>query len=258
MDLTAIPLYFWPLYFGVAMLSGAMNSVAGGGTFLTFPVLILSGLSPLAANITSTVALWPGTLASVFAYREQIEGQKRAMLPFLLISFIGSVLGTFTLLYTPEVTFKQLVPWLLLCATLIFTFGRRGIAMLNIFEGEVTPARKFFSICFQLAIAFYGGYFGAGIGILMLAMLQVMGLTHVHQMNALKAFLGLMINGVSVAIFITMGHVIWPVALVMIAGALTGGYFGARLALKVSPEHIRKFVSLVGFSMTAYFFLKGL
>jgi uncharacterized membrane protein YfcA len=256
MDLTTIPLYFWPLYFGVAMASGAMNSVAGGGTFLTFPVLILSGLSPLSANITSTIALWPGTLASVFAYRKQIAGQKRSMLPFLLVSLVGSIAGTLTLLSTPEVTFTQLVPWLLLGATLIFTFGRRGIARLNIFSGEASRGRMVFAALFQLVISFYGGYFGAGIGILMLAMLQILGLSHVHQMNALKAFLGLMINGVSVVIFIVMGHVVWPVAIVMIAGALTGGYFGARTALKIPPEHVRTFVSCVGFTMTAYFFMK--
>ena len=242
------------LYFGVAMLAGAMNSVAGGGTFLAFPVLILNGLSPLAANIACTVGLWPGTLSSIFAYRGQLDGHKKRMLPFLLMSFLGAVAGSLVLLNTPEITFKQLVPWLLLGATLVFTFGRHGLARLNIFSGEPTRSRIAFALLLQLIIAFYGGYFGAGIGILMLAMLQILGLTHVHQMNALKAFLGAMINGVSVVIFILLGNVVWPVVMVMVAGALTGGYFGARTALKIPPQYVRTFVSCVGFTMTAYFF----
>ncbi len=246
------------LYFSVAVAASAMNAVAGGGTFLAFPVLILSGLSPLAANIACTVGLWSGTIASLVGYRGQLDGHKKRMIPFLFISLIGAILGSLTLLETPEVTFKQLVPWLLLGATLVFTFGKHGLKRLNIFQGEPSRGRMAFALFLQLLIAFYGGYFGAGIGILMLAMLQILGLSAVHQMNALKAFLGAMINGITALIFVLMGDVIWEVALVMAIGSLAGGYLGARTALKIPPQYVRTFVSAVGFSMTAYFFLQGM
>lgn len=238
------------LFFLVAMAGSAINSVAGGGTFITFPMLIMSGLSAIQANIVSTIALWPGSVASAFAYRRALVADRKQLTPFLIISIVGSVIGTLTLLLTPEQTFKQLVPWLLLCATLIFTFGR------NLKLPASHHARPV-GYGLQLAIAIYGGYFGAGIGILMLAMLQLLGLSNIHQMNAMKTILGSAINAVAVALFVLSGKVVWPVALVMVAGALMGGFFGAKLALKVSPGKVRLLVVAVGFAMTGYFFIHG-
>lgn len=238
------------LFFGVSVVASAINSVAGGGTFLTFPVFIFNGLTALQANIMSTIALWPGTLASAYGYRGVMEVNRKALLPFLGTALIGGAVGALLLLSTPEVVFERLVPWLLLTATLIFTFGKRGIAWLP-FKGG-----KKLGILLQFGIAVYGGYFGAGIGILTLAMLQLLGLTHIHQMNALKTVLTFAINVMSVLIFIVSGRVLWDVGVVMIAGALVGGYFGARLSLKVAPEKVRMLVSAIGFGMTVYFFLK--
>ena len=239
----------------VTICAGAINSVAGGGTFLTFPVLIFNGLSPISANVMSTVALWPGSIASAVTYRKQLaEGDynKKQVIHFVLISLAGSALGTLILLGTPERTFERLIPWLLLAATLVFTFGRRGIARLNITAGGS------YTLCysFQFIIALYGGYFGAGAGILMLAMLQLMGMHHIHKMNALKTILGSAINLVAVFLFIMAGKVIWPLALFMMACGILGGFLGARLALLVSPEKIRGLVILIGFAMTTYFFLR--
>lgn len=235
--------------FAVAGVGSAINSVAGGGTFLTFPVLMFLGLSPVQANVTSTIALWPGSIASAVAYRRSWMQQKHLLPLLLVISVAGGALGALVLLHTPERQFAALVPWLLLAATLIFTFGRRVIARLHLLR------RPGVARGMQFAIACYGGYFGAGIGILMLAMLQLIGLSDIHRMNALKAVLGSAINAVAVLIFITSGAVVWGVGLVMLAGALLGGYAGAALAQRCPPAPVRWLVSCIGFSMTAWFFL---
>lgn len=244
------------LFFLAAAGGGAINSVAGGGTFLTFPVLTMFGMSSFQANIMSTIALWPGSVSSAFGYRKELFVKKQQLIQFMALSIIGSIAGAQVFLHTPELAFERLVPWLLLGATLIFTFGRKGIGWLNQFSDGVTPGRRMAGVGIQLVIAFYGGYFGAGIGILMLAMLQLIGMHHIHQMNALKTVLGSTINAVAVVMFCLSGHVQWDMAPVMIAGAIIGGYAGTRLALRVSPEKIRWLVSAIGFSMTAYYFLK--
>jgi uncharacterized protein len=248
------------LFFIAAVAGGAVNSVAGGGTFLVFPVLTMAGLSPFQANIMSTIALWPGTVSSAWGYRKELLVEKKQLKKFLIVSIIGSIAGTELFLHTSERAFERLVPWLILGATLLFTFGRKGIKALNQFSGEVPPGhkmvgRKIAGIALQLVIAVYGGYFGAGIGILMLAMLQLMGMQHIHQMNALKTVLGTAINAVAFVIFCFSGQVIWSAAPVMIIGAIIGGYVGARMALKVSAEKIRWLVSAIGFAMTMYYFL---
>lgn len=236
--------------FCVAALGGAINSVAGGGTFLTFPVLMMLGLSPIQANVTSTIALWPGSVASAYAYRREWL-QSRDILPALLaISLTGGALGAIVLLATPERTFEGLVPWLLLAAALIFTFGNKVIARVHFIR------RPAYARAMQCFVAFYGGYFGAGIGILMLAMLQLMGLSHIHRMNALKTVLGSAINAVAVLIFIVFGAVVWDAAWIMVAGAITGGFIGAHLAQKLPPQPVRHGVSAIAFAMTLYFFVK--
>ncbi len=239
------------IYFAAGFVGSAINSVAGGGTFLTFPLLILNGMSALQANIMSTIALWPGSVASALAYKNERNIDRKQLTRFIIISILGSVAGTTTLLLTPEQTFEGLVPWLLLFATLLFTFGRN----LKL-PASGSHHGAWLGFLLQFAIAVYGGYFGAGIGILMLAMLQIMGFSHIHQMNALKTILGSTINAVAFGVFLFSGKVIWGVACVMIAGALAGGYFGARFALKISPEKVRFVVCVIGFVMTGYFFAK--
>jgi uncharacterized protein len=244
------------LYFGLSAIAGAINAVAGGGTFLVFPVLILNGISAFSANILCTVSLWLGSVSSAIAYKGELRTDAKQLRIFIIISVLGSTLGTLTLLMTPEQTFSHMVPWLLLIATLIFTFGGRGIGFLNQFSSHTTIVRRLSCMAFQFAIAVYGGYFGAGIGIMMLAMLQLLGFTQIHQMNALKTILASTINATAIVIFVFSGKIIWPVAIVMTAGAVIGGYFGARLAVRVPPEKIRLLVSMIAFAMTAYFFVK--
>ncbi len=244
------------VFFAVSFIAAAINSVAGGGTFLTFPVFILNGLTSAQANIMSTVALWPGVLASSYGYRSEMGLGRKKLLPFIIIGVIGGGAGAVWFLSTPESTFARLVPWLLLSATLIFTFGKYVVAGLNRLSMSARH-RTILAISLQIIISIYGGYFGAGIGILTLAMLQILGHTSIHQMNALKTILTAAINAATVFIFIASGKVLWAHAAIMMLGAICGGYAGSRLALKLKPAHVRILVSTIGFSMTAYFFLRG-
>ncbi len=258
------------LLFIAAILGGTLNAVAGGGTFITLPSLIFTGVGAINANATSTVALWPGTVASISAYRKELVKQDRRVLLVLGgTSLIGGVLGAELLIGTSQSTFIILLPYLLLLATVLFavsapltTWMRERRAALTaqqesvkVASGKTTWPRLVGIACFQLVIAVYGGYFGGGIGILMLATLGLMGMENIHEMNSVKTLLTALINGVALVIFIIRGIVEWPQALVMIAGAIIGGYGAAYFARKVDQRIIRGFVILVGLSMTVYFFV---
>ncbi len=246
--------------FPAAILAGAINAVAGGGTFFIFPVLIMTGVPPIAANATSTMTVWPGTIASVFGYRHELK-QLRDRVPQLLItSLIGGGLGAWILLKTPSSTFEFLIPWLLLAATLLFAFS--GAITRNLRKNFAAipkqgDRRRILSIGAQLVIATYGGYFGAGIGILMLALLGLMGMSNIHEMNALKTVLGSAINGIAVIVFVLGGAIWWPQAIIMMAGAVMGGYFGAHFARRLPHNYVRNFVVLYGLLISVYFFLHG-
>jgi len=244
-----------------AFLAGAINSVAGGGSFLTFPALMFCGVTPVCANATNTLALWCGSFASVGAYRSHLGGQRRALVTLLITSLIGGLLGALLLLRTPDTTFKVLLPWLLLTATLIFIFGKHLTALLrrmvHLDINQPQHAGPFIVGCLlQLVIATYGGFFGGGIGILMLALLTLLGYEKIHTMNALKTVLATTINGIAVMAFVWAGIIAWPQAIVMIIGSIFGGYGGAMLAQRVSGEIIRYIVMAVGISMTVYFFVR--
>ena len=254
------------ILFITAMLGGALNSVAGGGSFLTFPSLVFAGVLPVQANATSTVALWPGSVASVSAYRNELGKLNRVVVLTLgITSLIGGVGGAILLLSTPQATFLGLVPYLMLLATLLFAFSPRITALLR-----KSPAREIESkavitwralaiiALIQLIIAVYGGYFGGGIGIMILASLGVMGMENIHEMNGLKTVLQSAINGVAVITFIIAGAVVWLPALVMVVGAIVGGFGGAFVAQRLDARLIRGFVILVGISMTIYFFLRSI
>jgi hypothetical protein len=244
-----------------AVIAGAINSVAGGGSFLTFPALMFCGVTPIRANATNTLALWFGSLASVGAYRSQLGGQRRALTILLVTSLVGGLAGALLLLKTPDATFKLLLPWLLLTATLIFIFGRQLTAALqrriHLDINEPQHAGPFVvGVILQLIIAVYGGFFGGGIGILMLALLTLLGYEDIHTMNGLKTVLASTINGIAVIAFV-LAHIIdWPQALVMIVGSTLGGYGGAVIAQRVSGEAIRYVVMAVGIGMTVYFFVR--
>jgi uncharacterized membrane protein YfcA len=250
------------ILFIAAILGGALNSVAGGGSFFTFPSLIFAGVPPIQANATSTVALWPGSVASTSAYRKELANQNRLFVLLLGgISLIGGVLGAILLLRTPQATFVRLIPYLLLLATALFAFSPIITSLLRKRADKTQqtaftwPALVGISLI-QLVIAIYGGYFGGGIGIMILASLGLMGMENIHEMNALKTVLQASINGVAVITFIIAGAVVWLQAIVMVAGAIAGGFAGAYYARKLDPRLVRVFVILVGVALTIYFFVK--
>ena len=247
--------------FCAALLGGSVNSVAGGGSFISFPALLFTGMAPIPANATNTVALWPGTAASAVAYRNAFTSDTRSLLPLLLgACTIGGVLGAMILLRTPPVTFLHLVPWLLLVATLLFVFSGRMTNWMRSRTGhqpgdKKLPRSLFLAGLFiQLVIAMYVGYFGAGTGILVLALLALLGMENIHSMNAMKTLLVSVANGVAIVTFVLARVIVWPQALLMILGAAVGGYGGAYLAQKMNPQHVRRLVIAIGFAMAAYFF----
>jgi uncharacterized protein len=244
--------------FVAGILGGALNAVAGGGSFIAFPALLFVGVPPIPANATNALALWTGVTASGGAYRNRLDVPRRVLMPLLITSFIGGVAGAFLLLLTPAHTFMRVLPWLMLGATLLFIFGRKLAGSRASSVGhDATRAAIVGASVFELAVAVYGGYFGGGVGIVNLAMLAAVGMTDIHAMNALKSILGIAINGVAALVFVVKGAIYWPQAIVMIAGALAGGYFGAHYAQKLPQPWIRGFVILVGTGMTVYFFRKA-
>lgn len=245
------------LFFAGA-LGGALNAVAGGGSFVAFPALLFAGIAPVSANATNTLALWIGITASGGAYRNRLHVPRRVMIPLILASIVGGIAGALLLIHTPAQTFLRVLPWLLLGATLLFAFGKHltGRISAGISEQSSNGALAGASV-FELLVAVYGGFFGGGIGIMNLAMLSAMGMTDIHEMNALKVVLSGVINGVASITFI-LGHAIsWPQAVVMLVGAIAGGYSSAHYAQKLPQSWIRSFVILVGSAMTLYFFLRA-
>ncbi|MBE7212837.1 MAG: sulfite exporter TauE/SafE family protein [Gluconacetobacter diazotrophicus] len=240
---------------GAGVLAGIINSVAGGGSFFTLPALVRCGVPTVQANTTSTVALWPGTMASFGAYRQEMASRRRMSAILALVSILGGGIGAWILLHTPAATFDLLLPWLTLFATLLFTYGRQVAARFKLSLGEHDDARSLVKTsALQFVIAIYGGYYGAGAGIMMLAVLSLLGMTNIHAMNALKTLLSASFNGVAVVIFIARGFVLWPEALTMMAGAVVGGYGGAWLARRLPAAWVRGFVIVTGVLTTIYFF----
>ena len=239
-------------------LGGALNAVAGGGSFIAFPALLFTGVPPIPANATNTIALWTAAAASGGAYRKQLDIPRRVMIPLLAASLVGGLAGAFLLLKTPAQTFMRVLPWLTLGATLLFAFGKKlAGGRKSVLEHEATGTALVGATLFQLCVAVYGGYFGGGMGIVMLAMLAALGMTDIHAMNALKSVLGFVINGVAVVTFIVWRAVYWKQGSMMIAGGIVGGYLGAHYALKMPQKWVRIFVVLVGAGMTVYFFWKS-
>jgi len=246
--------------FVAGIVAGAINSVAGGGTLISYPALIAFGIPPVPANATNTAAVCPGAMSSAVAYRHDLPRDRGLLTTLLLPSLLGGLLGAWVLAITPDRLFARIVPFLVLFATVLFASRDRFSRYLNSKpwgrEGVGNTGRVW-GFCFQLFVAAYGGYFGAGIGILMLASLGLMGLGDIHRMNALKTFLASLINGTALVYFTIKKLVVWPVALLMAAGAILGGYAGARLAKRVDQKRLQMFIVVVGLVVSAWLFYKG-
>jgi len=238
--------------------AGAINSLAGGGTLLTFPAL-LAVMGSVDANGTSTVALMPGSLASAWAYRRELRSTRNWLRLLIIPSAIGGLIGVWVVTSHEEQQFRQIVPWLIASATLLLLLQPLIIRLARPeLDGHRDPpcqiGLRLVLVVAQLGIAIYGGYFGAGIGILMLGTLGVMGLHDIHEMNALKAFLAGTINLLAAVVFAARNHIVWHFALAMMASAIAGGYLGARFGRKLNRDLVRWFVIVVGFVLAAYYF----
>lgn len=239
------------LLIAAAFAAGAINSVAGGGSFLTFPSLVFAGVPAVIANASNTVALFPGSIASAMSYRSDIrrtgEGRIKS---WWIISLIGGAIGAALLLFTSDKTFRQVAPWLLLFATLLFAFGKQVSVA---FRGKLHSSQGLM-LALLFPIAVYGGYFGGGIGIMILAAFRLYGFTDIHGMNGIKTILSGSLNAIAAIIFISAHQVYWRPTLAMMVAGIVGGYAGPVIARKMKPEVIRAIVIVVGLLMTAYFF----
>jgi uncharacterized membrane protein YfcA len=244
--------------------AGAINAIAGGGTLVSFPAIVALGVPPLVANATNTVALWPGAIASLWAYRAEVSGARSWAARFALPSVLGGASGALLLLWTPSDRFERVVPFLVLVATVLFMGQgpitrrlrqRRDTKHFDV-PGTPLPPPPAVHLLYQFGVGVYGGYFGAGIGILMLAVLGAMGLTNIHRMNGLKNWGALCINAVAALIFSFSGVVHWPFAVATAAGGLIGGYGGAWLAQRVAQIWVRRAISAIGLSAFVWLLLK--
>jgi uncharacterized protein len=247
--------------FLAAVVGGALNAVAGGGSFIALPALLYAGIPPVTANATTTMALWPGSVSSAIAYREHITTPGHRLLVLGAASLAGGLLGAMLLVRTSDSSFMRLLPWLMLAAALTFTLGglRKPFAVApgaSARDDDVRRPNLALVAALQLTIAIYGGYFGGGMGIMMLAALALGGMSDIHEMNGLKSILAAAINGIALAAFVIAGSVAWTPGLVMVGGGIVGGYAGASLARRVHRDRVRLFVTIVSWTMTIYFFVR--
>jgi len=234
-----------------AFLAGGLNSIAGGGSFLTFPALVYAGIPVVSANATSAVAVFPGYIGSTLGFRKELAAldpaQRRRL---ILLALAGGLIGSLLLLVTSNQTFQVIVPWLLLFATLLFAAGDRLLAWSmarNLRLGGFLGVGVFF-------VTIYGGYFNGGLGIVLMAVFSVVGMRDIHVMNGMKNGISLVLSAISVLVFAWAGLVRWPEALIMMAAATLGGYLGARIARKLSRKTVKTVIIVVGLLMSAVFF----
>jgi uncharacterized membrane protein YfcA len=247
------------LLLAAAFVAGVINSIAGGGTLLSFPALVWIGVPSVIANATNTVALWPGSFAGVVGFRRDLAAVPRWMLLLTIPSLAGGAAGAVILLHTSSRTFSSLVPFLILGATLLLASQELITSRLRRFfaaRDDAGPGWIAFAVAFQFAVGVYGGYFGAGIGILMLAALGLLGMRDLHQMNGLKNLLAICINGIAAIYFIASKAVVWHDALWMAAASIAGGFVGARLAHRLGRRFVRGAVVAIGIVMTIALFAK--
>ena len=244
--------------FAAGALGGGLNAVAGGGSFIGFPAVLFTGVAPVPANATNTIALWVGVTASGGAYRKHLNISRRVLIPLVATSIVGGFAGALLLIRTPGQTFLRVLPWLMLGATLLFAFGKHLTGRIGAgISRESSDAAVAAACVIELFVAMYGGYFGGGMGIMNLAMLAAIGMTDIHGMNALKVLLGTFINGVATFTFVVCKTIVWPQAILLTLGAAVGGYFAAHYAQKLPQPWIRGFVIVIGVAMTVYFFVRA-
>ena len=247
------------LIFFAAVLGGGLNAIAGGGSFITVPTLIFVNVPATLASATNALSLWPGSISSAIALRNELSDQKQNVIFFGVTSLAGGVTGALLLIRTPNDTFVKLLPFFMLFATLMFVYGNTLTKSLRErLTQSGKPSKVWLAgvLVLQYIISTYGGYFGGGLGILLLGTMSLMDMKDIHRMNGLKAVLAVLINGAAVVTFAIRNYISWQHALVMIVGAIIGGYVTAHYARRLNPIYVRRFVIIVGCVITIYFFLK--
>lgn len=245
----------WLILLAAAFVAGALNAVAGGGSFLTLPALVFTGVPPVAANATGTVALLPGYVAGAMGFREDMQAPPSlTMRAVVVLSLVGGAAGAALLLVTPDATFRKVVPWLLLAATAMFAFAPQ----LRRWAGSSGhgPAARWKAGLGMLAVAGYGGYFNGGLGILLLALFGLLGQSQLNAMNGMKNLVSALLTAIAVLIYAAGGVVQWQQALVMMVAATLGGYLGARGARRIPAPWLRGGIVVTGLVMAALFFLR--
>ena len=247
----------WTILLLAAFVAGALNAVAGGGSFLTLPALVFTGVPPVVANATGTVALLPGYAAGAWGFKEDMQAPPGlSMKSIIVLSLIGGSIGAALLLVTPDHLFRKVVPWLLLAATAMFAFGPqlRQWASRGNQSGQSSSASSIKAGVGMMVVAIYGGYFNGGLGILLLALFGLLGQTQLNAMNGMKNLVSALLTAIAVAIYAAGGVVLWEQALIMMIAATAGGYGGARVARKIPANWLRWGIVLTGLVMAGLFF----
>ncbi len=244
--------------FAAGLLGGVINSIAGGGSFITFPALLFVGVPPISANATNTFAACAGYLSGTYAFREELAAHRRELPLLILISLVGGVLGAWLLLQTPEALFREAIPWLLLFATVLFVYGGQINGVLKRFTGvhqHVSLLGQGLLLLVLLGVSTYGGFFNAGLGIIILSYLALAGYRDIHAMNGIKLLVSTVVSLVAIVLFVLDGVIVWYEGSVVLLGTLVGGYMAAHLSRRLSQEWVRKMVIVASCAITVYFFI---
>lgn len=237
---------------------GVLNSLAGGGSFITFPALIFVGVPPVMANATNTFASFAGYLSGAFAFRHELKAHKKELVVILLTSFLGGGLGAWLLLLAPEALFQQAIPWLLLFATVLFIWGAKINQLVSQLSGKHKYASQLGAVLLflvLLSICIYGGFFNAGLGIIALSYLALAGHSNINAMNGIKLVISSSVSLIAIVLFVYHDAIAWFEGSAVLIGTLFGGYMSAHISKRISQQHMRAFVIVMSCAITFYFFI---
>lgn len=246
------------LLFAAGFFGGVLNSIAGGGSFLTFPALLFVGVPPVSANATNTFSSCAGYLSGTYAFKEDLQKQKKKLPKLIIVSLIGGVLGSWLLLQTPEELFRESIPWLLLFATFFFTFGgyiNQTLRRLTSHHQHASSVGGYLLLLLLLGVCTYGGFFNAGLGIITLSYLALAGFTDINAMNGIKLLVSSVVSLIATTVFIYNGAIAWYEGFIVLAGTLFGGYVAAHASRRISQQYVRFVVILASIAITVYFFI---
>lgn len=248
----------WLFLFGAGFLGGVINSIAGGGSFITFPALLFVGVPPISANATNTFSAFAGYVSGAFAFRDDLLKHKKELPKLVIISLLGGGLGAWLLLKTPESLFQEAIPWLLLFATLLFIFGEKinnTLKQRTAHHKHASYLGAFLLILILLGVCVYGGFFNAGLGIITLSYLALAGYTNINTMNGMKLLISSVVSIIAIAVFIFDDVIDWDKGIIVLIGSLLGGYVAAHISKKIPQNYIKRFIIIASCAITAYFFV---